>query len=1084
MKYTLRLFIGFCGLLAIIPGLSQTAPVNATLQLTPPYSVYLSDYAVAGNEQMKLNLLLRDLTEPSYEIKLHLTVEGAGIRIETNPSFNPQPIILEGGVPTILGADDLAPYLDSRNLIFSGISRQQYDQRAALPEGFYRYCFRVLDYRRRDVELARETCANAWFVLNDPPRINTPLCGSILPLREPQNIYFQWLAMNSVSPNSALTTEYEFTLAEIRPAGRNPNDVINTSVPIYQTTIQETNLLYGITEPPLIPGQEYVFRIRAKDINGRDLFKNGGYSEVCTFKFGEGNLITPPEQVNVYTETESRARVTWFMNLETDRYKVEYRKKVSITETENSWFIKETIEDYTLLNDLQPDTEYEVRVAGIYRTFTSHPTETKTFRTPQPRVFACGQEAPVSIPPDTKPLITAMVGQHWKIGQFEMEVVSVQGGSGVFTGIGAVIIPYLGFRVYSKFEKLKVNENQEVVQGDVIALSEDWEVFKQNWQPEDPTPDIDDVEETPTEDSTTPEFVGVEVPYEGEIDSVYVNPDGDIVIINEEGEETLIDQPVNAETGELENTRITDSSGQQWVVDKDGNVIRPTEGSQESVTTTGTGNDTTKMHILYSNQKYLDKDAIFLPLDSKKSISFKVVVENDTTNQKTFTWKGVDSYTGDQAIVSLGKVTSGSGKKIEVTYKNKTLAITLNILGAYFTRLSDGSSGQKNIYGYDEMIKSDPDDDHISVESNGVTYVELKTSKNSLDGIFLKSDNNLVADAVIDGRNIKILAKTANKIQTTIRAFAKNDSVNSLASINVNVYDLVKTSGSIYNVYLSGDASTQISGNLNANSVKSEVNKYLKYLVVELDQLNSGVQMPIAYDLNGNGKVDIYKNANQHELNLIYSDLRANGILFNDIVRFKDPFTRNWIIMDSVKKGDKYILVRSSEVNKGFELTSPFGEYSLQSPKGLNSEPFSIVRITGDTLFINTNSGAGSVTGFIYDHPHTGSIVTSDVIVSRSQTAGLSPAEGRVSDPSDDKPAFICGPVTVSSMGTRLSHELMHGKNLRDVNDNTNIMHYNTSISIGNLPFTFKALDAVVTGTQTIDTTKPKQNQWEQIKGR
>jgi hypothetical protein len=274
------------------------------------------------------------------------------------------------------------------------------------------------------------------------------------------------------------------------------------------------------------------------------------------------------------------------MNLETDRYKVEYRKKVGITETENNWFTKETIEDYTLLNDLQPDTEYEVRVTGIYRTFTSHPTETKTFRTPQPRVFACGQEAPVSIPPDTKPLITAMVGQRWKIGQFEMEVVSVQGGSGVFTGIGAVIIPYLGFRVYSKFEKLKVNENQEVVQGDVIALSEDWEVFKQNWQPKDPTPDIDDVEEIPTEDSATPEFVGVEVPYEGEIDSVYLNPDGDIVIINEEGEETVIDQPVNAETGEPENTRITDSSGQQWVVDKDGNV----SGSGTNGSTSETNN--------------------------------------------------------------------------------------------------------------------------------------------------------------------------------------------------------------------------------------------------------------------------------------------------------------------------------------------------------------------------------------------------------------------------------------------------------------------------------------------------------------
>lgn len=63
-------------------------------------------------------------------------------------------------------------------------------------------------------------------------------------------------------------------------------------------------------------------------------------------------------------------------------------------------------------------------------------------------------------------------------------------------------------------------------------------------------------------------------------------------------------------------------------------------------------------------------------------------------------------------------------------------------------------------------------------------------------------------------------------------------------------------------------------------------------------------------------------------------------------------------------------------------------------------------------------------------------------------------------------------------------HELMHGQGLRDVNDNTNIMHFNTSVNIGDLPFRFKDLTPVITGTSTPDTSKPKQNQWELIKGR
>src|SRR6187431_109240 len=71
---------------------AQDYPVSATLFITPPYSVYLPDYVTPGSEQLKLNLLLRDLNEPNYEVRLHFVLEGAGIRIETNPSLTPPPI--------------------------------------------------------------------------------------------------------------------------------------------------------------------------------------------------------------------------------------------------------------------------------------------------------------------------------------------------------------------------------------------------------------------------------------------------------------------------------------------------------------------------------------------------------------------------------------------------------------------------------------------------------------------------------------------------------------------------------------------------------------------------------------------------------------------------------------------------------------------------------------------------------------------------------------------------------------------------------------------------------------------------------
>jgi hypothetical protein len=205
-----------------------------------------------------------------------------------------------------------------------------------------------------------------------------------------------------------------------------------------------------------------------------------------------------------------------------------------------------------------------------------------------------------------------------------------------------------------------------------------------------------------------------------------------------------------------------------------------------------------------------------------------------------------------------------------------------------------------------------------------------------------------------------------------------------------------------------------------------------------------------------------------------------NKLKYNDIVRFKDPFTRNWIIKDSVKKGSKYILVKSSEPNKGFNISLPYGEYSLQSSTGIDAESFQIIRFSGDTVFITTNSIKSTVTGFSYDHPKTSDLKTSHVIVSKSMTAGLSSSEGFPEDPADDHPTLICGSIN----GELVAHELMHEQGLTDVNDATNIMNYNTKITIGLQPFRFFGLDPVVTGTPTVDPSKPKQEQWKIIKGR
>src|SRR5690606_25887234 len=129
--------------------------------------------------------------------------------------------------------------------------------------------------------------ANAWIILNDPPLINLPFNNEKVIATDPQNVMFNWTPMHTASPNAAFSTEYEFTLVELYPAGRNPNDAIRAANPIFVTRTQSTSLNYSVMEPLLIPGRRYAFRVRAFDTNGRDLFKNNGYSEIFVFQFGD-----------------------------------------------------------------------------------------------------------------------------------------------------------------------------------------------------------------------------------------------------------------------------------------------------------------------------------------------------------------------------------------------------------------------------------------------------------------------------------------------------------------------------------------------------------------------------------------------------------------------------------------------------------------------------------------------------------------------------------------------------------------------------------------------------------------------------
>src|SRR5215210_720047 len=125
---TTTIFLILACILSVVHVQAQVFPVQANVQLVPPYTPYLNDYALAGSEKMLVQLLLKDPSIASYRVKLRLKIEGVGITITTPENFSAPPVVLQGGLPTLLTSFELAPYFRTANLQFAGLSKAEFQR--------------------------------------------------------------------------------------------------------------------------------------------------------------------------------------------------------------------------------------------------------------------------------------------------------------------------------------------------------------------------------------------------------------------------------------------------------------------------------------------------------------------------------------------------------------------------------------------------------------------------------------------------------------------------------------------------------------------------------------------------------------------------------------------------------------------------------------------------------------------------------------------------------------------------------------------------------------------------------------------
>lgn len=584
---------------------AQIYPVQVNVRLVPPYSVYLADYATNG--QLQVLILQRDLTEPSYELRLHMEVQlGGSVIMRTSRHFSPPPIRVEPGQPVLLNATDILPYFDPNNIEFSGYSRSRYEQTKSLPEGAYTISFTAYDYYRPDVAVSLPGQSFYFLAKVEPPLLNMPYNGQQLSADPGRVTLFQWMPRGMGSLNSALSTAYRLELFEIRPEGQSPQVVAQNSQPIFSTITEQNQYLYTPADPPLDPDMRYAWRVQAFDQDGRDAFANKGYSEVFNFYYGNvaGEIPTlDPLELKAEATSTYAAHASWTKG-NYDSYTFTYRKPGS----NNEWFSTTTSDTTLAIGQLEENTAYECRVQGLYQGHEGPYSTLVNFRTPARIIHQCGDPATIEGVEKGNPLQSLTPNMLVRVGLFIMRVTEASGSGGTFTGKGEVFIPFIqGAAISVTFNNVYINTLLELTKGQVTAESEpieEWLAKQLGGLTSNGRP----------ASNANPDFV-----IRGPEDISVTNPDGSPFIppaadSNEPTPAVIVikDEDGNEHTYKVDDlpATITDSEGNTYEVGRDGKAKQVSTAAPQHVS------DAQKQNLNLTNAKVVFNPVSQLAFDS------------------------------------------------------------------------------------------------------------------------------------------------------------------------------------------------------------------------------------------------------------------------------------------------------------------------------------------------------------------------------------------------------------------------------------------------------------------------------------
>lgn len=193
----------------------QVMPVDITAMAVSPHSNKLSDYYSPNLNKFRVSLLLKDPTEPSWDVYLRVKIQGNWMSLSSRIDYKPNhSIVINSGEFVTVSSSDLEELLLPMNLTVSGPKSNLLSSYGVLAEGAYTMEIAAYDYNTNKL-VSRVVALPLNINLNNPPLLVLPPRETVVDLQQIQNLTFQWQdGLGHIRENN---TNYCLRLYEVSP---------------------------------------------------------------------------------------------------------------------------------------------------------------------------------------------------------------------------------------------------------------------------------------------------------------------------------------------------------------------------------------------------------------------------------------------------------------------------------------------------------------------------------------------------------------------------------------------------------------------------------------------------------------------------------------------------------------------------------------------------------------------------------------------------------------------------------------------------------------------------------------------------